>query len=102
MSYTIISYVNTLVLNSVIGIAHGIQPLCSYHLGAEERPVCHKFLTYGIRLAACFAMASLSCARCWPGRWWACSSSRTAPCSPPRCPLCGCTPSPSSLWASMW
>ena len=55
VSYTIISYVNTLVLNSVIGIAHGIQPLCSYHLGAEERPVCHKFLTYGIRLAACFA-----------------------------------------------
>ena len=52
VSYTIISYVNTLVLNSVIGIAHGIQPLCSYHLGAEERPVCHKFLTYGIRLAA--------------------------------------------------
>ena len=55
VSYTIISYVNTMVLNSVIGIAHGIQPLCSYHLGAEERPVCNKFLTYGIRLAACFA-----------------------------------------------
>ena len=101
VSYTIISYVNTLVLNSVIGIAHGIQPLCSYHLGAEERPVCHKFLTYGIRLAACFAAGFFVLCQVLAGAW-ACSSSRTAPCSPPRCPLCGCTPSPSSLWASMW
>ena len=51
-SYTIVSYVNTLVLMTMIGTAHGVQPLSSFHLGAGERPVCHKFLAYGLRLAA--------------------------------------------------
>ena len=51
-SYTIISYVNTLVLMTMIGTAHGIQPLSSFHLGAGERPLCHRFLTYGVRLVA--------------------------------------------------
>ena len=52
VSYTIIGYVNTLVLNCMIGIAHGIQPLSSFHLGAGQRPLCHKFLSYGIKLVA--------------------------------------------------
>ena len=55
-SYTIVSYVNTLVLMTMIGIAHGVQPLSSYHLGAGERHLCHKFLSYGLRLAAGFAV----------------------------------------------
>lgn len=55
-SYTIVSYVNTLVLMTMIGIAHGVQPLSSYHLGAGERHLCHKFLSYGLRLAAGFAI----------------------------------------------
>ena len=49
--YTIISYVNTLVLMTMTGIAQGIQPLVSFHLGAEERPVCHRLLRYGMTLA---------------------------------------------------
>ena len=56
VSYTIIGYVNTLVLNCMIGIAHGIQPLSSYHLGAGELPTCHKFLSYGVRSAAGLAV----------------------------------------------
>ena len=56
VSYTIIGYVNTLVLNCMIGIAHGIQPLSSFHLGAGERPICHKFLTYGVRFVAVLAV----------------------------------------------
>ena len=56
VSYTIIGYVNTLVLNCMIGIAHGIQPLSSFHLGAGERPTCHKFLSYGVRTAAVSAV----------------------------------------------
>ena len=56
VSYTIIGYVNTLVLNCMIGIAHGIQPLSSYHLGAGERPICHRFLTYGVRFVAVLAV----------------------------------------------
>lgn len=49
--YTIISYVNTLVLMTMTGIAQGIQPLVSFHLGAKERSVCHRLLRYGITLA---------------------------------------------------
>ena len=49
--YTIISYVNTLVLMTMTGIAQGIQPLVSFHLGAGERPVCHRLLRYGMALA---------------------------------------------------
>ena len=56
VSYTIIGYVNTLVINCMIGIAHGIQPLSSFHLGAGERHICHKFLAYGVRTAAVFAV----------------------------------------------
>lgn len=51
-SYTIISYVNTLVLMTMIGTAHGIQPLSSFHLGAGERHLCHKFLSYGVKLVS--------------------------------------------------
>ena len=56
VSYTIIGYVNTLVLNCMIGIAHGIQPLSSFHLGAGERHICHKFLKYGVRFVAVLAV----------------------------------------------
>ena len=35
-AYTIISYVNTLVLMTMTGIAQGMQPLVSYALGAER------------------------------------------------------------------
>ena len=51
-AYTIVSYVNTLVLMTMIGTAHGIQPLSSFYLGAGQRPMCHKFLSYGIKLVA--------------------------------------------------
>ena len=51
-AYTIVSYVNTLVLMTMIGTAHGIQPLSSFYLGAGQRPMCHRFLTYGVRLVA--------------------------------------------------
>lgn len=50
-AYTIISYVNTLALMTMTGIAQGIQPLVSFHLGAKERPVCHRLLRYGMTLA---------------------------------------------------
>ena len=51
-AYTIVSYVNTLVLMTMIGTAHGVQPLSSFYLGAGQRPLCHKFLSYGIKLVA--------------------------------------------------
>ena len=47
-AYTIISYVNTLVLMTMTGIAQGMQPLVSYALGAERRRDCHRLLKYGV------------------------------------------------------
>lgn len=46
VSYTVISYINTLVLNTMSGIAQGILPLISYHYGASETNICRKLLKY--------------------------------------------------------
>lgn len=63
VTYTIISYVNTLVLMTMIGTAQGIQPLVSFHLGAGERQVCHRLLAYGVGLIALFSAASFAIAQ---------------------------------------
>ena len=60
VTYTIISYVNTLVLMTMIGTTQGIQPLESYHLGAEQRDVCHRLLRYGLCLIAAFSAVSFA------------------------------------------
>ncbi len=56
-TYTIISYVNTLVLMTMTGTAQGMQPLVSYYLGAGERKNCHRLLKYALAAAALFALA---------------------------------------------
>lgn len=48
VSYTVISYVNTLALNSMAGISQGIQPLVSFHYGAGEGQSCHHLLRYAM------------------------------------------------------
>lgn len=59
-SYTIISYVNTLVLMTMTGTAQGMQPLVSYQLGAGERRNCHRLLKYGVVSVAVFSVLSLA------------------------------------------
>ncbi len=64
VSYTVISYVNTLVLNTMSGIAQGIQPVISFHYGAEEHYLCRKFLSYAMKMtlavtAVCFLLLEL-------------------------------------------
>ena len=65
VSYTIIAYVNTIVVMSMAGIAQGIQPLISFHYGRQERDVCSRLLKYsleGLRQysASVFRIFSLS------------------------------------------
>ena len=48
VSYTVISYINTLVLNTMAGIAQGMQPVTSYYYGAKEREKCQKLLKYSL------------------------------------------------------
>ena len=51
VSYTIISYVNTIVVMSMAGIAQGSQPLISYYYGKNEPGKYKKLLKYGITAA---------------------------------------------------
>lgn len=52
VSYTIIAYTNTLVINVMMGISQGSQPLVSFHYGKEDYPGCRKLLRYGFTAVA--------------------------------------------------
>ena len=52
ISYTIISYLNTLVLMTMSGISQGIQPLVSFYHGAGEPRYCEVLRQYGLLTAA--------------------------------------------------
>ncbi len=45
ISYTILAYVNTIVVMSMAGIAQGAQPMISYYLGAGRKNVCQRLLS---------------------------------------------------------
>ncbi len=48
VSYTIIAYVNTIVVNLMMGVGQGSQPLVSYHEGKGEKAACRTLLRYGL------------------------------------------------------
>ena len=48
VSYTIISYVNSIAVMTMVGIAQGYQPLISYYFGQKRLDKCKKLLRYGI------------------------------------------------------
>lgn len=58
VSYTIISYVNTIVVMSMAGIAQGTQPLISYYYGKNESENYKKLLKYGMVAAAAGSVAA--------------------------------------------
>lgn len=52
VTYSIISYVNTLVLMTMIGITQGMQPLCSYYYGKEDTTTIRKLLKMSFKTVA--------------------------------------------------
>lgn len=62
VSYTVISYFNTLVLMSMTGTSQGLQPLVSFYYGRDERKTCHTLLRYGLLLVTAFSVISLTVA----------------------------------------
>ena len=48
VTYTVIAYVNTVVINLMVGISQGSQPLVSFHYGKGEHDQCQKLLRYGL------------------------------------------------------
>ena len=59
VSYTVISYINTLVLNTMSGIAQGVQPIVSYHYGASEQKSCRRLLAYAMTMT--MAVSAVYC-----------------------------------------
>lgn len=57
VSYTIISYVNSIAIMTMVGIAQGYQPLISYYYGQKRIERCKKLLRYGITAAIVLSIA---------------------------------------------
>ncbi|MEG1802621.1 MAG: MATE family efflux transporter [Lachnospiraceae bacterium] len=57
VSFSVIAYVNALVVMSMAGIAQGGQPLISYYYGQERFDKCKKLLRYGLVAAGVMAAA---------------------------------------------
>lgn len=49
VAYTVTAYVNTLIVNLMVGISQGAQPLTSFHYGKGEHSACKTLLKYSLR-----------------------------------------------------
>ena len=56
--YTVIGYINTLVIMIISGVSQGIQPLISFHHGKKESRTCRRFYGMGLITAMIFGIAS--------------------------------------------
>lgn len=56
ISYTIIGYVNTLVVMCMVGVSQGSQPLVSYHRGKGDAGKCRTLLRYALTTTAVMAV----------------------------------------------
>ena len=65
VSYTIISYVNSIVVMSMNGIAQGSQPLISFYYGQRKEDVTKRLRKYGMIAAAVVSAAAFLV--CWFG-----------------------------------
>lgn len=54
VTYTVIAYMNTIVINLMMGITQGSQPLVSYRYGKNDMASCKKLLGYGLKTAVLF------------------------------------------------
>lgn len=68
VSYTIISYVNSLLVVSMIGVSQGCQPLISYYYGKQELKKCRKLFRY--ELAAVAMISGCAVAFCFTAAEW--------------------------------
>ena len=54
VTYTVIAYMNTIVINLMMGISQGAQPLVSYRYGKQDMGSCKKLMGYGLKTALLF------------------------------------------------
>lgn len=63
VSYTIVSYVSTIIVMSMAGIAQGIQPLVSYYYGKKAPNSYHRLLKYAICFGTVFSVIAFIISR---------------------------------------
>ncbi len=63
VSYTIVTYVSTIIVMSMAGIAQGIQPLVSYYYGRKMSGKYHKLLKYALAFGTVFSIAAFIISR---------------------------------------
>lgn len=56
VTYTIIAYINTIVINLMMSVPQGSQPLVSYNFGAKGYKTLKKLLTYGFVTVSAMAI----------------------------------------------
>ena len=66
VSYTVLAYIFTFVINAMFGVTQGVQPLVSYHFGAKEYEFCRKLLRYGLMAVLTFSMIFFGIMEIWP------------------------------------
>ena len=59
VTYTVIAYMNTIVINLMMGITQGSQPLVSYRYGKNDSASCKKLLGYGLKTSLLFGVVCL-------------------------------------------
>ena len=62
VTYTVITYIYSIVMMTFTGISQGMQPLVSFYRGRREENTCRLFLRYA--LYSTFAMSMLALAIC--------------------------------------
>lgn len=58
--YTVIGYINTLVIMIISGVSQGIQPLISFHHGKKEGHICRSFYKMGLVTAVIFGVIAFA------------------------------------------
>lgn len=48
VTYTVIAYATTIIINLMVGVSQGTQPLVSYQYGKEDYTSCRKLLRYAL------------------------------------------------------
>lgn len=67
VSYTIIAYINAVVVMSMTGISQGSQPLISYYYGKGEKEKCRRLMRYEVLSVLVFSVLAVSVCFAWAG-----------------------------------
>ena len=59
VSYTIVSYINSIVIMSMAGVAQGAQPLIGYYFGQGNKEKCKKLFHYSLIAATVISVVSV-------------------------------------------